>query len=353
MIRGLVPELHDQGINAEVLATDKGLSENDRDLDGVSWLRLTKSVGPASITYSPNFAKVMREIVRDFDLVHVHGFQSYPGSTAMRIARHAGIPYLVEPHGALDNYHWRQNPLRKRAWQYVMDRKNLSGLQGAIYSSPLEQNQASATLAKVISYLIPLGVDDSLFDITQDPVPGGLIKVAYVGRITRKKRVDLALRAIAEPVLAARGVRLVVAGGSDGTIQDPQLIAEAAGVLPRVEILGQVNADARRRILSECAVFVLPSEDESFGMAAAEAMAAGMRVVTSRFVGIAEAAEKEAASLTADNNPAAIARQIAAALDDPELGNRARDYAKTHFRWSLTAQALREVYASAVTGDYR
>jgi len=350
VIRGLIPALHRLGVEADVLTTNKGLAASDEDLVSADWVRHVPSVGPSSVTFAPGFAAAMSDGLARYDLIHVHGFQSYPGTMAMRIARRAGIPYVIEPHGALDSYHWRVNTLRKRAWLKIADARNIAGLNGAIYSSSLEAEQALAVLPRIRAFRMNLAVDEQLFAIGRPIKHPGPATLVYLGRLTKKKRVDLVVRAMAEPALRRREVRLLIAGGPDGTIQDPVALAREIGVHERVTMLGPVDSTRRRDLLRECDVFVLPSEDESFGVAVAEAMASGARVVTSEHVGIAAGALKDRALKVARNDPASIAQAIVDALDDSELPKRARSHAEREFRWSFAAKQAQLAYESAQKG---
>ncbi len=350
VIRGLIPALHRRGVSADVLTTDKGLAPDDDDLITADWVRHVASMGPSSVTFAPRFVSAMSDGLSRYDVVHIHGFQSYPGTMAMRIARRAGIPYLIEPHGALDRYHWKMNALRKRAWLRIADAKNLASLSGAVYSSELEARHALDVLPDTRAFHMNLAVDEQLFSIDRTRKGVGPAKIVYLGRLTKKKRVDLVVRALAEAPLRERGVRLFVAGGSDGTIQDPGALAHEIGVGDFVTSLGQVDSARRRDLLSECDVFVLPSEDESFGVAVAEAMAAGARVVTSQHVGIAAPARENRALKVARNDPASIAQAIVDALEDEGLPERARAHAEREFRWSTAAAQAHHAYETACTG---
>jgi glycosyltransferase involved in cell wall biosynthesis len=290
-------------------------------------------------------------IVADFDIVHIHGLQSYVGTMAMAAARKAGVSYVVEPHGALDRYHWQQGRLRKRLYRHLLDRKNWRNLSGAVYSSDREAFAGQRVLGGVKSYMMPLGVDDGLFALPRHPKSEPT--VAYVGRITRKKRLDLVLAAMNESALTNRGVRLIVAGSSDGTLKvDPVEYVAGHGLEERVDFVGPVDARERARILSQSSAFVLPSEDESYGMAVAEAMAAGLPVVTSAEVGIAPAAASGNAVRVAELTPASLAHELLVSIDDPGLGARARKYAAEQFTWSRAGKMAAEMYSDVIAAKH-
>jgi N-acetyl-alpha-D-glucosaminyl L-malate synthase BshA len=116
---------------------------------------------------------------------------------------------------------------------------------------------------------------------------------------------------------------------------------------PRIEALVHVlNLDSRVRflgersqlvdLLQESDVFLFPSQSESFGLAALEAMACGVPVVASAVGGIAEVVRHgEAGFLAAVGDVAAMAGHVRRLLTDDELharlSRRARELAETRF----------------------
>lgn len=353
VIRGLVPALITEGIDVDVFATSKGWSPQDDDLEGAGWLHLYPSFGPSSVTFSPALARAVRKRVTNYDLVHVHGLQSHVGSAAMAAARAAGVPYVVEPHGALDSYHWQQHRVRKRVWARLLDRANWRGLSGAVYSSILEEQEGSRVLPAVPAYTWPLGVDESLFEIADWREPADPPVVLYLGRITRKKRLDIVLQAMTDDRLRSLGARLVVAGSPDGTLGlDPLEFSRHNGLNGSVELVGAVDRERRRELLAESSVFVLPSEDESFGVAVAEAMAAGCAVLTSSRVGIAHDAHIAGALVVAEIDAEDVASKLARLLSNraeaQEMGRRGHAFARERYQWTNAAEAARAAYEAVV-----
>ncbi|MFC0674682.1 glycosyltransferase family 4 protein [Brachybacterium hainanense] len=110
----------------------------------------------------------------------------------------------------------------------------------------------------------------------------GPLRVGFLGRLTIAKGVEVLARAMEQVIShAPREVRLVVAGENRfGDSEDDRRVAEALGRLaPRVEKLGWMDRGDFFHVID---LLVLPSVfPESFGLAAAEAMGAGIPVVIS------------------------------------------------------------------------
>jgi glycogen synthase len=111
--------------------------------------------------------------------------------------------------------------------------------------------------------------------------------VLYVGRLAAMKGVDTFLKAAARVVTVVPDVLFVIAGEGP---EYPRLIALAArlGIGERVMFLGKVSDEEREILLAGASIFVLPSVVEPFGIAALEAMAAGVPTIISRTSGVAE-----------------------------------------------------------------
>jgi N-acetyl-alpha-D-glucosaminyl L-malate synthase BshA len=106
----------------------------------------------------------------------------------------------------------------------------------------------------------------------------------HISNFRPVKRLDAVLE-IFRLVHARKRVKLLLVGDGPERARAAQRAAEI-GVADDVEILGE-QIDVRQ-VLSVGDVFLLPSAQESFGLAAAEAMACGTPVVASRVGGLPE-----------------------------------------------------------------
>lgn len=345
-LRGLIPELIKHGVDVELLSTDKGLAPDDHDLEEVCEVTVVKSRPPRGWNFAPGMARKLWRLLDRIDLVHIHSINTFTTSITMVLCRLKSVPYIVEPHGALDSYHLRQGFKKKNFYNKYIDAWGYRGLSGVVYSTVREQEQGRLTLPAP-AILMPLGIDESLFELDRN-TPGTTPRVLHLGRIAHKKRVDLLLRAVASSPLAELDVKVIIAGPEDDDLEyDPQGLARELGILSKVEFVGRVDSAQRRVLLQQADVFVLASEDESFGMSVAEALAAGCATVASPEVGIAVDAAKDGALILTELDAMDIASKVQKALTmQPELSSRARTHARSKYRWSIASDTIARTYES-------
>jgi glycosyltransferase involved in cell wall biosynthesis len=124
-------------------------------------------------------------------------------------------------------------------------------------------------------------------------------------------------------------------------------IAEDLGVGDRVEVLGQ-RAEMER-ILPCADAFLLPSEHESFGLAALEAMACGVPPVATRVGGLPEVViDGESGLLGELGDEEALAGRLLGLLSDEDrhaaMGKAARDRAVSEFEEGRGISAYEKAY---------
>lgn len=173
----------------------------------------------------------------------------------------------------------------------------------------------------------------------------------FVGRLEiAQKGVDVLLRALADPRLAGRDVPVVLVG--DGP-DEASLRAMAArlGVGHRVRWGGRVEGAGKRALMAGAAAVLVPSRYETFGMVAAEAMAAGAPVVASDVDCLRDVVAHAGGVLVPPERPDVLAAAVADLLDDParaaDLGARGRT-ASARWDWDVLAEQQERVYLDVV-----
>jgi len=148
--------------------------------------------------------------------------------------------------------------------------------------------------------------------------------IGWVGRLSREKGLDVLLAAL--PDLRDRPLTVAVIG-SGGERAALEADAARLGVSDAVRWMGQVN-DAPR-LFRGFDLFVLSSRSEGTPIALFEAMDAEIPVVATAVGGVPAVVSPAEARLVPPEDPAALARAIRDALDDPVSGRTRAAHART------------------------
>jgi glycosyltransferase involved in cell wall biosynthesis len=162
-----------------------------------------------------------------------------------------------------------------------------------------------------------------------------------VSRLTPLKRLDLFIRALAQP--AAEGVRAVIAGDGDQRMALGELVLKL-GLSSRVTFLGRVPEEVLLDHLAKCRAVCFPPVAEDYGFVTVEAFASRKSVLTcSDSGGAAELVEDGKTGLVCDPTPEALAVAIARVMANSafaeRMGTAAADWVAT-LTWSETVKRL-------------
>lgn len=176
----------------------------------------------------------------------------------------------------------------------------------------------------------------------------------FTGRLVPHKGVDVLLQAL---VQLPQDVVLVVIGAGPRL---PSLVglARRSGVEDRVRFCPAVTDEDLPRYLALGDVFVFASQNrlEGFGLAVAEAMAAGLPVVIADMPGVREVIEPGREGLLAEPLIASdLAEKIRVILDDPSLakrmGHAGRERAEARYGLPTVVRSLVNLYEGLRAAD--
>jgi glycosyltransferase involved in cell wall biosynthesis len=115
---------------------------------------------------------------------------------------------------------------------------------------------------------------------------GAFVDLLHVGSIIPRKRVDVLLGVVAEVRRRHPQVRLVRAGGP--LAADQVRLARALDLLPHIVTLPALDRETLAAVYRRCAMLLLPSAREGFGLPIIEAMACGTPVVAADIAALRE-----------------------------------------------------------------
>jgi glycosyltransferase involved in cell wall biosynthesis len=287
------------------------------------------------------------------DVVHVFGYRDVVTTMTAVWSRVAKIPYVFEP---LDMFVPRyRNVVMKRAFDLLIGGPVARGAEVVVANSRLEAGELQA-------FGLPnarIETRANGFPPPREHPPTGVLRarlgladrtplVLNVGRISFKKGLDLLLQAAVG--LPDAHVAILGPDDGDGTLERLLGLRAELGLSDRVHFLGPSDERGPGDAYADADVFVLPSRNESFGMVAAEAAAAGTAVVVTDRCGVAELLDKRAALVTrcdVDEIRAAIRRL----LDDSDLRSalaRGGEEVAREITWAAMAERQEALYELAL-----
>jgi len=305
---------------------------------------------------SPGFARWIFRHVRDYDLVHIHALFSFTSVVSAWAARRAGVPYVVRPLGTLNRYGVTQ----RRPWLKQLSLKLIEGpiLRHAAavhFTAEAERLEAETLGVPLRSAVVPLAVEampatDSTMFHARFPQLRGKRCVLTLSRLNKVKNLEGLLRAFALLHQDWLDVRLVIAGdGEVDYVARLKRLADELGVADRVVWTGFVDGELKASAFAAAQVFVLPSFSENFGIAAAEALMAGLPCVLGEGVALADDVAQAGAGVVTAPNPQAIARELQELLGDDarlaEMGVQARLLASENFSLEAMGASLHALYS--------
>ncbi|MGA3170684.1 MAG: glycosyltransferase [Chthoniobacteraceae bacterium] len=228
----------------------------------------------------------LRAESRRHDAIFVHGLWQYHGAAAWLALSSRDTPYYVFPHGMLDPWFAadRARHFKKHLYWHAVEKRILHRSRALLFTSEQEMSRAPLTFGAPwrAAHLMPLGIPDPPPDadtqresfLRRFPQFRNRRILLFLGRIDRKKGCDLLARAFAS--LQPQGWDLVFAG----PCADPAFLAE----LPGAHFTGMLQGPEKWGAFRCAEVFALPSHQENFALAMAEALACGLPVLLSTAV---------------------------------------------------------------------
>jgi N-acetyl-alpha-D-glucosaminyl L-malate synthase BshA len=273
--------------------------------------------------YDLALAVRMHEVVQKegLDLLHVH--YAIPHATSAWIAREmlresgGDIRVLTTLHGT-DITIVGQDPSFKAITEFSIDRSDrVSAVSEYLKRETLSAFGCAGERIQVITNF----VDPAVYDraryrpLLREQVANGRRVLMHVSNFRPVKRVRDVVDVFARVRETVPSVLVMVGDGPDRV--DAEAAARRLGLEDEVHFLGKIDMVAP--LLASADLFLLPSQSESFGLSALEALASGVPVVASRAGGLVEVIrDGETGLLCEVGDVDGMARQAVAILGDQD-----------------------------------
>lgn len=276
LLTAMAPRFRTRGVTCDVVALIQRPSPLEKSLlDHDVLLRYT---GVRQL-YSPKQVFALAGLIRGYDIIHVHLFPAQLWAVLSTVRLNCGIPLVTTEHNTWNaRRRWWLRPVDRWMYQHY---ERIACISDATAESLIHWCPGIAGKIVVIPNGIHLDAFENAMPAMLPEVPASVVRLVFVGRFEAQKDHPTILRALAR----VPDAHLLLVG--DGPLR-PRIeqLAQSLGIRNRVTFLGWRQEVAG--ILKASNIYVHSTHSEGFGIAACEAMAAGLPVVASDVPGLAQ-----------------------------------------------------------------
>jgi glycosyltransferase involved in cell wall biosynthesis len=288
----------------------------------------------------------LRKAIADFqpNIVHAHYATSYGLLGAMTRFR----PYIISVWGS-DVYAFPNGFFINK---YIL-KYNLSCADVICSTSKAMRTETEKYTTKPI-LLTPFGIDTYFFKPLEinKIYPKSDIVIGLIKRMDDTYGIDYLIRAFAllTQELPDYSLRLLLVGGGIHQAKYEQLCADL-GIKERVSFPGLVAYEDVPQWQNQLDIYVCPSNSESFGVSALEAMACEKPVVVTNVGGLPEVViENITGFIVPPRDVAHLAKAIKILIKNPDLAEKMRKAGRIHveknYEWQDNVQTMVAIYKS-------
>jgi glycosyltransferase involved in cell wall biosynthesis len=326
-----------------------------RDLIDVEEVLTMWTAGfPEPKTFSKRAARLLRERLADFDIVHDNQVLGY----GMLDIVESGLPLITSIHHPITFDRridieaaptWRKKLTLRRWYGFLRMQGKVARQAGKILTvseSSRHDIVADFGVEDANIQVIPLGVDDVFGPPSEPRVPGRIVAMASAD--APMKGIATLLEAFAK-LRTERDVSLVLVTRPTPGGRTERLIDDL-GIAEHVTFVSGISDTELVAVMGSAEVACVPSLYEGFSLPTAELMACETPLVVSRAGAIPEVVgpDGECADLVTPGDVGELERAIAALLDDParreRMGRAGRARVLDRFSWHAVASATAAAY---------
>ncbi len=329
------------------------------------------ALGPGKLGqygYTPRLSQWLRQHAVRFDVAIINGIWQFHAHGTARVLREVGLPYFVFTHGMLDPWFKRQYPLKHlKKWLFWpwADYRVLRDAAAVLFTCEEERLRAreSFWLYNAREFVVDYGTRGVRGEAQQQraaflaryPELKDQRVLLFLGRMHEKKGADLLLhawaRVLRERPDALTNTRLVMAGPADNPCGHAlKQLADRLDLADRITWTGMLQGELKWGAFRVADAFVLPSHQENFGIAVAEALSCGVPVLVSDQVNIWREIHNRGAGWvqpdTVDGTLALLRQWLETSPSDMvSMRTRARACFERHFHIERTEASIMEAVA--------
>ena len=293
--------------------------------------------------------------IKSSDIVYIQYIFHYTSFLGLLCASIQNKKVIICPRGSFSNYTLTKNKVfLKKIWLFLF--KALSRKVFWHSTSYLESKDIIKHFPASNISVVNDGIDFDSFQRSNNYSLEDLMKkyvnksfpeitdiIFSMGRLHHIKRFDVVIESFRLFNKKYPKSKLIIAGGDDGCKSNLISQIKSNNLIDHVYLIGEINHEDKVDLLSNCTIFSLASDFESFGIVIAEALASGAKVVISNKTPWKDL-KKINYGILANNNAHDFFKaflEIKKIKYDSEKGKK---YVQNNFDWRIISNKFKETF---------
>ena len=239
--------------------------------------------------YCKNASKLAKSIIEKFDIIHISSWYYHPAIVFAKIALEKKIPFIISAYATLQ----KENRNRKKIFKWIYDNVYTGKL------IPKASGMHSVGSLETKAY-VELGVkSENIFEINP-PISrehfikknetkifsklelekGNSLYLLFLGRIVKRKRIELILNAFSKVHQKNKKIFLVIAGsGTESYENELKQLTKSLEIEENVKFAGLVLGDEKLDLLESAKILIHTASGDIHPLAVEEALTMKVPVV--------------------------------------------------------------------------
>lgn len=357
VVSNLSKQLARRGHTVTILTTNFEFDEKYAStLEGITIIPFPCIANIKLFLLSSGMKKWLKTRIKQYDIIHMHGFRSYQNIVVFQLAKEYNIPYVLHAHGGVPRI--IEKKLLKAVYDHLYGYKVLRNAQRLIANSREEINnylRFGADRAQI--QLVYNGVDTEFF---RSLPPRGLFKekhkiagliILFLGRIDKTKGLGFLVRGFSRLKKETQNKTILVIAGPDNNYKkELKTIIQHENIEGRVRFIDFVDGREKLSAYVDADIFVTTASYRSGVLITPiEAILCGTPVIVTEECGeiIKEA---KCGHLVAYGHVEGLTQMMEHVLEnqekEKELTERGKEYIYRNLSWERVAGDIERIYES-------
>ncbi len=308
--------------------------------------------------YIPNFNFIFKiyKILKDTDIVHLHGVWNGVISISLLMCRFMKKKTVLTPHGSLDYFNIKNRFYFKKFYYYLFEKYNLKSVDAYHFLTKNELRCSSwvDSIIKKKNLIQSNGIDIKYLKNTKInkniPTKKNTINITFLGRLNKIKNIQIQIKLLSKLSKKNKNYILNIIGPDDGELLKLKNLSKKLNLEKKVFFQKPIYTEERFSWLKNSDIVLLTSFYECNSVLAIETMSLGGVLLCTNNCNLSDAANFGAVKSTSNNlqNLVKSVKYLNNSKNSKNIRKKALKYALKYLDIKLNTKKILNLYKEVI-----